>query len=137
MILKVLKIARAFRRVQFENFLNHEYLLFMNSTRRLSDFLFIVHSTKLRRFHWNLMGTPTEYNFGLIVLLSTNQNWVICWVYYNCNNTIHRSFKVASELVLFLEKKATIQYNTIQYKLYWHSLKRAFQWQLSKNTKIQ
>ena len=27
------------------------------------------------------------------------------------------------------------QYNTIQYKLYWHSLKRAFQWQLSKKYK--
>ena len=51
MILKVLKIARAFRRVQFENFQNHEYLLFTNCTRRSCDFLFIVHSTKLRRFH--------------------------------------------------------------------------------------
>ena len=29
------------------------------------------------RFHENLTGTPTEYNLGLIVLLSTNQNWVI------------------------------------------------------------
>ena len=27
-------------------------------------------------FPWKL-GTPTEYNLGLIVLLSTNQNWVI------------------------------------------------------------
>ena len=44
MILKVLKIARAFRRVQFENFQNHEYLLFTNCTRRSSDFVFIVHS---------------------------------------------------------------------------------------------
>ena len=40
-------------------------------------FLFIVHSTKLRHFHGNLIGTPTEYNLGLIVLLSINQNWVI------------------------------------------------------------
>ena len=32
MILKFLKIARAFRRVQFENFQNHEYLLFTNCT---------------------------------------------------------------------------------------------------------
>ncbi len=29
------------------------------------------------RFHEKLIGTPTEYNLGLIVLLSTNQNWVI------------------------------------------------------------
>ena len=72
MILKVLKIARA-RRVQFENFENHEYPLFTNCTRSC-DFLFIVYSTKLRRFHGNLIGTPTEYNLGLIVLLSTNQN---------------------------------------------------------------
>ena len=71
MILKVLKIARAFRRVQFENFQNHEYL-FMNCMRSC-DFLFIVHSTKLPRFHGNLIGTPTEYNLGLIVLHS-NQN---------------------------------------------------------------
>ena len=40
-------------------------------------FLFIVHSTKLRRFHGNLIGTPTEYNLGVLVLLSTNQNIVI------------------------------------------------------------
>ena len=40
---------------------------------------FFIYSTfnKLRRFHGNLIGTPTEYNLGLIVLLSTNQNWVI------------------------------------------------------------
>ena len=53
MILKVLKIARVFRRVQFENFQNHEYLLFTNCTRKSCDFLVIVHSTKLRRFHGN------------------------------------------------------------------------------------
>ena len=57
----------------FENFQNHEYL-FTNCTRRSCDFLFIVHTTKLRRFHGNLIGTPTEYNLGLIVLLLTNQN---------------------------------------------------------------
>ena len=73
MILKVFKIARAFRRVQFENFQNHEYL-FTNCTRRSCDFLFIVHSTKLRRFLGNLIGTLTEYNLGLIVVFSTNQN---------------------------------------------------------------
>ena len=78
MILKVVKIARALRLVQFENFQNHEYLLFTNCTRRSCDFLFIVHSTKLRRFHGNLIGTPTEYNLGLTVLLSTNQNFVEC-----------------------------------------------------------
>ena len=33
MILTVLKIAQAFRRVQFENCQNHEYLLIMNCTR--------------------------------------------------------------------------------------------------------
>ena len=27
-----------------------------------------------RRFHAHLIGTPTKYNLGLIVLLSTNQN---------------------------------------------------------------
>ena len=30
-----------------------------------------------RRFHGNLLGTHTEFNLGLIVLLSTNQTWVI------------------------------------------------------------
>ena len=68
MILKVLKIARAFRRVQFENFQNHEYLVVVtNCTRRSCDFLFIVHSTKLRRFHGNLIGTPYSYGvqFGI------------------------------------------------------------------------
>ena len=49
-------------------------LLFTNCTRRSCDFLFIVHSTKLRRFYGNLIGTPAEYNLGLIVLLSANQN---------------------------------------------------------------
>ena len=67
MSLKVLKIARAFRRVQFENFQNHEYVLFTNCTGRSCDFLFIVHSTKLRRFYGNLIGTPTEYNLGNFV----------------------------------------------------------------------
>ena len=51
MILKVLKIARAFRHVQFENFQNHEYLLFTNCIREGRVIFFIVHSTKLRRFH--------------------------------------------------------------------------------------
>ena len=36
---------------------------------RLSAFFFLT-----RRFHGNLIGTPTAYNLGLIVLLSTNQN---------------------------------------------------------------
>ena len=30
-----------------------------------------------RRFHGNLIGTPTKYNLGLNVLLSTNPNLVI------------------------------------------------------------
>ena len=50
------------------------YQLFINCMRRSCNFIFIVHSTKLRHFHGNLIGTPTEYNLGLIVLLSTNQN---------------------------------------------------------------
>ena len=62
---------------KFENFQNHKYLLFTNCTRWWCDFLFIVHSTKLRRFHGNLICNSTEYNLGLIVLLSTNQNSVI------------------------------------------------------------
>ena len=77
MILKVLKIARALSKSRVS--INHELY------SRSCDFLFIVHSTKLRtvrglnlsptrRFHGNLIGTPTEYNLGLIVLLSTNQN---------------------------------------------------------------
>ena len=83
MILKVLKIARAFRRVQYENFQNHEYLLFTNCTRRSCDLLFIVHSTKLRRFHGNLIGTPAEYNLGLIVTAldqSKLSNFVECTI---------------------------------------------------------
>ena len=83
MILKVLKIARAFRPVQFENFQNHKYLLFMNCTRRSCDFLFIVHSTKLRHFHGNLIGNPTEYNLGLIVTAldqSKLSNFVECTI---------------------------------------------------------
>ena len=44
----VLKIARTFRQVQFENRQNHKYLLSTNCTRRSCDFLIIVHSTKLR-----------------------------------------------------------------------------------------
>ena len=85
MILKVLKIAQAFRQVQFENFQNHKYLLFTNCTRRSCNFLFIVHSTKLRPFHGNLIGNPTEYNLGLIVTaldqskLSTG-NFVECTI---------------------------------------------------------
>ena len=41
--------------MQFENFQNHEYLLFMNCTSRSCDILFTLHSTKLRRFHGNLI----------------------------------------------------------------------------------
>ena len=37
--------------------------------KRLSAIFFLT-----RRFHGNLIGTPTEYNLGLIALLSTNQN---------------------------------------------------------------
>ena len=37
--------------------------------KRLSPIFFLT-----GRSHGNLIGTPTEYNLGLIVLLSTNQN---------------------------------------------------------------
>ena len=63
MILKVLKIAQAFRRVQSENCQNHEYL-FTTCTRRSCDSLFIVHSTKSCCFHGNLIDTPT-YSYGV------------------------------------------------------------------------
>ena len=53
--MKVLKIAPALRRVQFENFQNHSYLLFTNCTRRSCDFLFILHSTKLHHLLGNLI----------------------------------------------------------------------------------
>ena len=37
--------------------------------KRLSAIFFLTH-----HFHGNLIGSPMEYNLGLIVLLSTNQN---------------------------------------------------------------
>ena len=40
--------------------------------KRLSTIFFLMHD-----FHGNLIAIPTEYNLGLIVLFSTNQNWVI------------------------------------------------------------
>ena len=124
-LMAVFKIARAFRQVQFENWQNHEYLLFTNCTRRSCDFLFIVHSTilwtvrewcnfsiyktaessksykncgnsqvrfcvtlkiisscfhawlNMTKFLNNAIKIATEYNLGLIVLLLTNENWVI------------------------------------------------------------
>ena len=50
MILKVLKIARAFRRVQFENFQNHEYLLFTNFMRRSCYFFICSTLNKITSF---------------------------------------------------------------------------------------
>ena len=73
MILKVLKIARGSCNLRIFK-ITSTYLIFTNRARRSCDFLFIVHSTKLRHFHGNLIDTPREYNLGLIVLLSTNQN---------------------------------------------------------------
>ena len=41
--------------------------MYTNCTLRSCDLLFIVHSTKLTRFHGNLIGTPMKYNleFGI------------------------------------------------------------------------
>ena len=61
MALKVLKIAQAFRRVQFENFQIHENLLIMNCTRRSPDFLFIVYSTKFRSANQNAVTVSFVY----------------------------------------------------------------------------
>ena len=68
MILTVLKIARAF-------------------------FLFIVHSTKLRRFHGNLIGTPYGVQFGINCTAldqSKLSNFVECTImyYYRSLSTI-------------------------------------------------
>ena len=58
-ILKVLKIARAFRRVQFEKFQNHEYLLFTHCMRRSCDLLFIM------SFPWKLNRYSYGVQFGI------------------------------------------------------------------------
>ena len=43
--------------------------------KRLSDiFLLTFKFAAYASFPWKFKGTPTEYNLGLIVLLSTNQN---------------------------------------------------------------
>ena len=65
MILKVLKIARAFRRVQFENFQNHEYLLFTNCTRRSCDFFIYITFNKIRSFPWKLNRNSYRVQFGI------------------------------------------------------------------------
>ena len=57
MILKVLKIARAFRRVQFENFQNHEYLLVTNCTRSTFN--------KITSFPWKLNRYSYGVQFGI------------------------------------------------------------------------
>ena len=65
MILKVLKTVRAFRRVQFKNFQNHEYVLFMNCTGRSCDFF--LHSTfnKITSFPWKLNRYSYGVQFGI------------------------------------------------------------------------
>ena len=88
MILKVFKIARAFGRVQFENFQNHEYLLFTNCTRRSCDFLFIVHSTKLHRFHGNMYSYGVQFGINYTALdQSILSNFVECTI-----NILQESF---------------------------------------------
>ena len=42
---------------------------YLKIAERLSAIFFLAH-----HFHGNLIGTPMEYNLGLIVLLWTNQN---------------------------------------------------------------
>ena len=64
---------------------------------------FIVHSTKLRRFHRNVIGTPTEYNLGLIQCTALDQskliNFVECTIsfkiYYFNGNPIARQQAVS------------------------------------------
>ena len=65
MILKVLKIARAFRRVQFENFQNHEYLLFTNCTRRSCGFFIYSTFNKITSFPWTLNRYSYRVQFGI------------------------------------------------------------------------
>ena len=65
MILKVLKIAGAFRRVQFENFQNHEYLLFTNCTRRSCDFFIYSTLNKITSFPWKLNRYSYGVQFGI------------------------------------------------------------------------
>ena len=65
MILKVLKIVRAFRRVQFENFQNHEYLSFTNCTRRSCDFFIYSTFNKITLFPWKLNRYSYGVQFGI------------------------------------------------------------------------
>ena len=62
MILKVLKIARAFRRVQFENVQNHE---FTNCTRRSCDFFIYSTFNKITSFPWKLNRYSYRVQFGI------------------------------------------------------------------------
>ena len=54
------------------------FVFSLNMTKFANDSLFGKNKAIImpltRRFHGNLIGTPTKYNLGLIVLLSTNQN---------------------------------------------------------------
>ena len=65
MILKVLKIAPAFRRVQFENFQNHEYLLLTNCTRRSCDFFIYSTFNKIASFTLKLKRYSYGVQFGI------------------------------------------------------------------------
>ena len=81
MILKVLKIARAFRRVQFENFQNHGYVLFANCTRRSCDFFIYSTFNKICRFYGVQFGINCT---GLDQ--SKLSNFVECNIFNNNNN---------------------------------------------------
>ena len=83
MILKVLKIARAFRRVQFENFQNHEYLLFTNCTRRSCGFFIYSTFNKITSFPWKLNRYSYEVQFGInctVLDQSKLSNFVECTI---------------------------------------------------------
>ena len=85
MILKVLKIARAFRRVQFENFQNHEYLLFTNCTRRSCDFFIYSTFKKITSFPRKLNRYSYGVQFGISCTAldqSKLSNFVECTIMY-------------------------------------------------------
>ena len=61
------------------------------------------------RFHGNLIGTPTEYNLGLVVLLSTNQNYVN---FVECTIIMSRTHKVTGYLVMYDRPQCMISKGT-------------------------
>ena len=66
MILKVLKIARTFRLVQFENFQNHEYQYYSRIVRE-GHVIFFIYSTfnKITSFPWKLNRYSYGVQFGI------------------------------------------------------------------------